>query len=309
MNILVTGATGYLGRAVAQRLHGAGHQVTAMARGEAGLKALAAGGFRPVRGDLTDPVSLRTAVEDADAVVETGDADNDRATEALLELIAGTGKRYLRTSGVGVYTELSGGEPSDTVHTEDTDFVPIPELSHRYNQDLRVMAAARNGAHTVVLRPGMVYGQGGSEQLPLLLRAALRDQVSRYTGQGLNRYPNVYLDDVARAYILALESAPPGSEYNLAADEATMREIAEGIAEVLGLGEAVSTTLEDMAKAIGPRYAMGMAGNVRVNATKARTELGWAPQGPSLTEDLVHGSYRKVWGHREVSLVTEAVTP
>jgi nucleoside-diphosphate-sugar epimerase len=308
MNILVTGATGYLGRAVAQRLQVAGHQVTAMARDEAGLSALAAAGFRPVRGDLSDPLSVRAAVADADAVVETADADNDRATEALLEAVAGTGKRYLRTSGTSVYTELSAGEASDTVHVEDPAWVPLPQLQHRFQQDQRVMAAAASGAHTVVLRPGMIYGQGGSEQLPVLLRAALRDRISRYTGPGLNRYPNVYLDDVAQAYVLALESAPAGSDYNLAAGEATMREIAEGIAQVLGLGPAVATTLEGMAAAIGLLYAMGMASNARVDATKARTELGWAPQGPSLVDDLVRGSYRRVWGHREVSLVTEAVS-
>ncbi|MFF3877244.1 NAD-dependent epimerase/dehydratase family protein [Streptomyces sp. NPDC001978] len=305
MRVLVTGATGYLGRAVAQHVQAAGHDVAGMARNASGLQALDAAGLRPVPGDLSDPDSLRAAVEDADAVIETGNADNDRATALLLDLVTGTDKRYLRTSGVAVYTELSGGEPSSTVHVEGEDFTPIPELSHRYDQDLRVMAAAKGGAHTVVLRPGMVYGQGGSEQLPVLLRAALRDGVSRYAGRGLNRYPNVHLDDVARAYRLALESAPPGSEYNLAAAECTMREIADGVARVLGLGPAVPVPLEEMSQAIGLLYALGMSSNVRVDAVKARTELGWQPKGPSLLDDLVNGSYRRVWGDREVSLMTE----
>ncbi|MGW9027965.1 NAD-dependent epimerase/dehydratase family protein [Streptomyces sp. NPDC055722] len=305
MRVLVTGATGYLGRAVAQHLQVAGHDVTGMARSAAGLQALDAAGLRPVAGDLTDPHSLRAAVENADAVIETGSADSDRATALLLDLVTGTDKRYLRTSGVAVYTELSGGEPSDTVHVEDEEFTPLQQLSHRYDQDLRVMAAAEHGARTVVLRPGMVYGQGGSEQLPVLLRAALRDGVSRYAGRGLNRYPNVHLDDVAQAYRLALEFAPPGSEYNLAAAECTMREIADGVARVLGLGPAVSVPLEEMSQAIGQLYALGMSSNVRVDAVKARTELGWQPKGPSLLDDLVNGSYQRVWGHREVSLLTE----
>ncbi|MEU3983965.1 NAD-dependent epimerase/dehydratase family protein [Streptomyces sp. NPDC026672] len=307
MRILVTGATGYLGRAVSQRLKGAGHDVTAVARDTVGLSALTAAGFHAVRGDLSDPTSLRDAVEEAEAVVETADADNAGATAGFLGLLAGSGKRYVRTSGVAVYTELSAGEAGDTVHVEDPAWEPIEPLRHRWNQDLSVMAAAADGIHSVVLRPGMVYGLGGSEQLPVLLRAAMRDRVSRYTGPGLNRYPNVHLDDVAQAYVLAVESAPAGSEYNLAADETTMREIAEGVASVLGLGEAVSSTLEEVAQGIGLTYAFGMASNVRVDSARARAELGWNPVGPSLIDDLVRGSYRKVWGDREVALVTGEV--
>jgi hypothetical protein len=40
---------------------------------------------------------------------------------------------------------------------------------------------------------------------------------------------------------------------------------------------------------------MGMASNVRVDAARALTELGWTPHGPPLLDDLVHGSYRKGW--------------
>ncbi|MEU2373493.1 NAD-dependent epimerase/dehydratase family protein [Streptomyces misionensis] len=308
MKVLVTAATGYLGRAVAQRLQSAGHHVSAMARSEASLRAVTAAGFQPVRGDLTDPLSVRAAVAEVDAVIETAAADNESATEILLEAVTGTAKRYVRTSGTSVFTELSGGESSDTVHAEDPAFEPIPPVQHRFSLDRRVVAAAASGTHTVVLRPGMIYGVGGSEQLPVLLRAAMRDRVSRYMGSGLNRYPNVFLDDVAQAYVLAVESAPAGGEYNIAADEATMREIAEGIAQVLGLEPAVSATMEEMSEAIGLLYALGLSSNARVDASKIRAELGWTPQGPSLLDDLVHGSYQKVWGHREVSLQTGDVS-
>jgi nucleoside-diphosphate-sugar epimerase len=283
----------------------AGHAVTGLVRDDLGIRTLALSGIDPVVGDLGDSNSLRAAAGGVDAVIETASADNAASVVALLEVIAGTGKRFIRTSGTGVYTDMAGGEPSDTVHTEDDGYTPIPEVASRYRSDMLTLAAAEAGDHTVVLRPSMVYGYSGSEQLPVLLRAALRDGVSRYTGRGLNRYGNVYLDDVAQAYLLALEHAPAGSVYNLAADECEMRQIAAGVARLLGIDGAVSMSLETAVEAFGPRSAVSMASNSRVDSAKARTELGWSPQGPSLVDDLTLGSYRRVWAFREPSVVTE----
>jgi nucleoside-diphosphate-sugar epimerase len=308
MKVLVTGATGYLGRAVAQRLLTAGHTVTGLVRDDLGRRTLARSGIDPVLGDLGDPSSLRAAAEAVDAVVETASADNAASVVSLLEIIAGTGKRLIRTSGTGIYTDMAGGEPSATVHTEDDGYTPIPEVGSRYHSDLLTQAAADAGDHTVVMRPSMVYGYGGSEQLPVLLRAALRDGVSRYTGRGLNRYGNVYLDDVAEAYLLALERAPAGSAYNLAADESEMRQIAADVGRLLGLDGAVSISMEEAVKAFGPRSAVSMASNSRVDSTKARTELGWSAEGPSLVDDLTRGSYRRVWAFREPSVVAATST-
>jgi hypothetical protein len=53
-------------------------------------------------------------------------------------------------------------------------------------------------------------------------------------------------------------------------------------------------------------YAAGMASNSRVDSTKARTELGWSPGGPSLLDDLSRGSYRRVWAFRTQSVVAAA---
>jgi nucleoside-diphosphate-sugar epimerase len=306
MKVLVTGTTGYLGRAVAQRLLTAGHEVTGLVRDDLAVRTLALSGIDPVLGDLDDSNSLRGAAEGVDAVIEAASADHAASTVGLLEIIAGTGRRFIRTSGTGIYADGAGGEPSDTVHTEDDGYTPVPQLAPRYHLDELTMAAAQAGDHTIVIRPSMVYGYGGSEQLPVLLRTALRDGVSRYTGRGLNRYGNVYLDDVAEAYRLALEHAPAGSVYNLAADECELRQIATGIAGLFGFDGAVSTSIEETGQAIGAMYAAGMASNSRVDSARARTELGWSPGGPSLLDDLARGSYRRLWAFRTQSVVAAA---
>nr|WP_168515496.1 NAD-dependent epimerase/dehydratase family protein [Streptomyces sp. S1D4-11]QIZ00681.1 NAD-dependent epimerase/dehydratase family protein [Streptomyces sp. S1D4-11] len=303
MKVLITGATGYIGRAVAQRLLTAGHDVTGLVRNELGVRTLTTAGIEPVHGGLDDADSLRAAVKGADAVIETASADHAASTTALLKAIAGTGKRFIRTSGTGIYTDLAGGEPTDIVHTEDDGYTPIPPLAPRYSLDVMVQEAAQAGDHTVVLRPTMIYGYGGSEQLPMMLRASLRDGVSRYLGRGLNRYGNVYLDDLADAYLLALEHAPAGSVYNLASDECDFRRIAEAIGKLFGFGGAVSATEEEFAQALGPLPAASYLGsNSRVDSTRARTELGWVPQGPPLLDELVHGSYRRIWGPKGITV-------
>jgi nucleoside-diphosphate-sugar epimerase len=155
----------------------------------------------------------------------------------------------------------------------------------------------------------MVYGAGGSEHLPVLLQAALRDGVSRYVGRGLNQYGNVYLDDLAVGYVLALESAPPGSVYNLTAGENTFGEIAAGVSEVLRLAPPVSVSIEDSIQALGPLYGLGIAVATRADSTKAVRELGWRPQGPTLLEDLAQGSYRRLWGRRIPTLTASGTLP
>jgi nucleoside-diphosphate-sugar epimerase len=304
MKVLVTGTTGYIGRAVSHRLQTAGHTVIGLARGELAARTLAAAGIEAVRGDLADAAALRSAAASVEAVIETASADHAASTTALLGALAGTGKTYIRTSGTGVYTDLAGGALNEIVHTEDDGYTPIPPLAGRYAIDEEVLGAAGDGVRAIVLRPSMIYGYGASEQLPVLLRAAMRNGVSGYSGAGLNRYANVYLDDVAEAYLLALQSAEPGSVYNLGAAECDFKTIAEAIGTVLDLPARPFTDTDEAVRVLGPIWAMGMASNSRVDSSKARTELGWDPKGPALVDELTAGSYRRIWGAKDVTVVS-----
>ncbi|HEX2503867.1 MAG TPA: NAD-dependent epimerase/dehydratase family protein, partial [Miltoncostaeaceae bacterium] len=66
--VLVTGGSGFVGRAVLDRLVAAGRPVRALARSEESAAALAAAGAEPVRGDILDPPSLQRALEGAEVV-------------------------------------------------------------------------------------------------------------------------------------------------------------------------------------------------------------------------------------------------
>src|SRR3954470_3072497 len=69
MRIFLTGASGYIGSAVAERLPAAGHQPTALARSDASATKLQLAGVQPVRGDFSDPKTMGQAAGAADGVI------------------------------------------------------------------------------------------------------------------------------------------------------------------------------------------------------------------------------------------------
>jgi nucleoside-diphosphate-sugar epimerase len=297
--VLVTGAVGYIGQAVSQRLQIGGYAVSGLSRSRAGLRALDARGITPVQGDLDDAPLLERLAGEFDVIVDTATADHAESTAAFLRGLDGSGKTYVRTSGTGVYTDLAHGAASDAVFTEETPHIPAEVVATRYASDAAVQAAAERNIRTVVIRPSMIYGDGASEQLPLLIRRAIISNRSVYVGDGLNRWSNVYLPDLAEVYALALEKAPAGSVYNIGSGEAAMADIAGAVATLIGLGAAESCSAQEAFDAFGQRWVeVALSSNSRVDSTKAREELGWNPLGPSLLEDLAYGSYKRVWSFK-----------
>ncbi len=292
--VLVTGAAGYIGLAVARRLQRDGHAVSGLARSEVAVATIRSQGITPVRGDL-DAIASVVDVDRYDAVIDTATADHAPSTSALLSMLSGTGKTFIRTSGTGVYTDMAAGRASDRVYREADEFEPAAVVAARYRSDEIVVDAASEGIRTVVIRPSMIYGDGASEQLPLLIRHAISSGESIYVGDGANRWANVFLGDLAEVYALALDRAKAGSVYNIASGELEMRAIAEAIGELAGVPTR-SVSLTQAHAALGERWVdVALASNSRVDSSLARAELGWVPVGPDLLDDLVRGSYRRLW--------------
>src|SRR5258708_16601657 len=101
MKILVTGATGYIGRAAAKALRLRGHQVSGLVRSESSAAKLAQVGLTPVMGDFAGVASLANAVKDVDVIVSTAsvgslrrDADTFKKDhDAVLAILAATKSR------------------------------------------------------------------------------------------------------------------------------------------------------------------------------------------------------------------------
>lgn len=299
MNIFVTGATGYIGGTVAAKLIDAGHRVAGLARNAERAALLEGRGIAPVVGTLDDVDILADAASAADAVVNAANADHPFAARALAHALEGSNKVLIHTSGTSIVADNANGEASGAVHTEDTPLDPLPEKASRVATDRMVMAAAQKGVHAVVMCPCLIYGRGlgvrpDSIQVPLFIAMAKASGVPRHLGSGLNVWSNVHIEDCADAYVAALERAPAGSYFYVAAGEESMLDLNRAVGRLLGMGEKTETLpLADAIRAWGAPMAHGMGSNVRVRADKARAALGWSPARRPLLDDIENGSYRE----------------
>jgi nucleoside-diphosphate-sugar epimerase len=299
MKVFITGAPGYIGGTVAAKLQDAGHQVSGLARDREKAGALEARGISPVVGTLDDLDILDAAARDADAVINAASAHHAFAIRTLVDALRGTGKAFLHTSGSSIVADNAAGAYSGNIYGEDTPFTPLPEKAIWYaiERDI-ILPAAEDGVRSVVLCPCMIYGTGQgvrteSIQIPLMVRAAQENGVSRYIGAGENIWSNVHIDDCADAYLLALEHAPAGSYFYLESGEDTLGDVARAVGRLLGHNEpAQSMTMADAVAAWGPPMSLSLGSNSRLRADKARAMLKWTPKGPPMIDDIENGSYR-----------------
>ena len=128
MRVFITGAAGFIGRAVVQELLNNGHQVLGLARSDANAEAITKAGAEAHRGDLEDIESLKSGARLADGVIHLAfvhdfanfaraAAVDVAAIEAMGEVLAGTGKPLVIASGTMM-------APKGVLATEDTGTGP-----------------------------------------------------------------------------------------------------------------------------------------------------------------------------------------
>ncbi|MFI5531825.1 NAD-dependent epimerase/dehydratase family protein [Kitasatospora sp. NPDC051853] len=295
MKILLTGATGYIGTAVAEHLAAAGHQVVALTRDPAPRPDR--GWAAQVVGDTADPASLAGAVTpDVEAVVHLAppstDAEVDSAViEALAAPLRGTGRPFVYTSGVWVLGPT--GEAQEV--GEDAPVNPVALVGYRPLIERQVLAEAAEGVRAAVVRPGIVYGRGGG--IPAILVDRARGEGSpEYYGEEGVRWPTVHVDDLAALFVAVVERAEAGSLWHGVAEAATpVRELAVAAGRVAGVeGEPRVVPAEQAAALFGPLFADALALDQSIGSDAARTVLGWKPAELDVVAELLSGSYGPV---------------
>jgi nucleoside-diphosphate-sugar epimerase len=291
MRIFVTGASGFIGGAVALALIAAGHRVRGLVRSRAKADVVAAHGIEAVVGSLDDATVLQAEARAADAVVNAASSDHRGAVEAFIAIMSGSGKPFLHSSGSSIVADLAMGEPSDRIFDEATPVEPLPERAPRVAIDRMVLAAP--GIRSVVLCNTMIYGNAlgppaQSVQIPALVRQAKASGIVRHIGRGLNRWANVHIADVAALYVLALAKAPAGTFMYVESGEEALGEIAQAIAAKLGLGAPQRWSADEAIVAWGRNLAvLSLGSNCRVRG-KTAFELGWSPTQRSITQWIVN---------------------
>jgi nucleoside-diphosphate-sugar epimerase len=290
MRVFLTGATGYIGSAVAERLRAAGHQLTGLARSDAAAARLSQSGIQPVRGDFSNPATVGTAAKAADGLVSmatTYDPGIDGpAVDAVLGALAGSNKPFIYTSGI-----WSHGDTGGKVVDETSPPNPAALVQWRQTVEERVIQGAKRGIRSVVIRPAIVYGRGGG--IPAgFVQSARGEGAARYVGTGDNRWPFVHVDDLADLYLLALEKAPAGSLLlGVSGPSHTVREIATAASRGAGAGgRTVAWPLEEARHKLGA-YADALVLDQQASGKRAQELLGWRPTRPDVLEDIERGSY------------------
>jgi nucleoside-diphosphate-sugar epimerase len=291
MKVFVTGATGYIGGSVTERLIASGHQVVGLVRSAKSIPLLKDRGIESVLGTLDDSEIITNAAHEADAVIHAASADHPGSVVTLIAALERSGKTLICTTGSGIVADSAAGEyASSVVFTEDTYFEPVPFRRPRVAMNRFVREAAIDkGIRSVVICAPMIYGKGrglqpDSDQLPKIIVLSKQVGAGVYFGKGLNRYSNVHIDDLVDLYLLALEKAPGGSFFFAENGDASFKEIAEMVSRSLGLGgKTVSLNVEDVVRQYGDAGRYGVTSNSLVSAVNAR-RLGWSPKAPSLIE-------------------------
>lgn len=292
MRVFVTGATGFVGFAVAQELIAAGHGVLGLARSEEGAKSLAAIGAEVHRGDLEDLESLRSGAANSDGVIHCAfnhdfskfavHCEQDRrAIEVLGATLASSMRPLVVTSGIG---SLAPGRAA----TEEDAPMPTTAAYPRASEQTALLVGVR-GVRTSVVRLPQVHDPVKQGFVSFLIAIAREKGASAYVGEGNNRWSAAHRLDVARLYRLALEKTATGD-----AQVERYHAVAEEGVRVKEIAEAIGRGLKIPVIAIAPEQAMqhfgflgGFAGlDMPASSALTQERLRWHPTGPSLLADL-----------------------
>ncbi|KAM0750230.1 NAD(P)-binding protein [Meredithblackwellia eburnea MCA 4105] len=298
MQIFLTGASGWVGRHVAQKLKAAGHSVHGLARSPAAVEALTKAGVTPVVGDLEDLEVIKKAAAESDGVIHCGFVHDfsrfvevcaiDRAViTAIGETLEGSNKPFIITSGTAVTTG-AGDAPLTELDRPATSYNP------RYEAEGLALGFKDKQVRSMVIRLSpSVHGDGDHGFVAVLAGAAKTHKRSIFVGEGANRWPAVHVVDAASLYVLALEKGVAGSIYHAVHDTGVAtKDIAFAIGEGAGVptvslvaGSAeVSTHLGFL-----EMFFAGLDNPASSEIT--RKELGWVPTESTLLGNLKEGAY------------------
>ena len=305
---LVTGATGFVGSAVARALIARGHTLRLLVRPGGNRANIAGLPAALAEGDLRDPASLARAVTGCRYVVHVA-ADyrlwvpdpaamnraNVQGSRALLLAAQAAGvQRMVYCSSVAALGLVGDGTPADETTPNALEKVIGTYKRSKYLAEQAVLALARDGLPVVIVNPSAPVGPRDIKPTPTgkMIADTAAGRMPAYVDTGLNV---AHVDDVALGHVLALERGRPGECYILGGEDMDMRTLLALVAQAAGrrpprikLPHAalypVALASEGLARIAGiepivTRDILAMARKkMFFSSAKARAELGYAPR-------------------------------
>ncbi len=239
MRIFLTGATGYLGGAVARRLLEEGHDLRLSVRDPDGAAPWRALGASLHPGDITDRYSLRPGMSGADAVIHLAGAVDLRLHPREMIAVNDEGAENIASLayklGVGRLINLSsiacwGGSPEDgSAATEETPRLPWPNVygESKFRGEEKIRAWAERGLRVDTLFPSLIYGPPGkSTGANPLLRRIAGGELRFLPGAG--QWSSwIYIVDVVDAILKVLHRESAGERFILAGEARPLRELVD----------------------------------------------------------------------------------
>jgi nucleoside-diphosphate-sugar epimerase len=286
MRVFLTGASGYIGSAVARELVRAGHEVTGMHHSAGTADVVRAAGATPVRGDIADPATYAESAAEHDVLIHlAADPENQVAADAAAvdTLIEAARSHMIRdahliyTSGCWALGD-TGGMPADEDYPLDH---PAEIAAWRSANEERVLGMPGEGSDltATVIRPGYVYG-GVSGLVTPLFASAAETGAARFVGDGENRWSMIHRNDLATLYLRVVEERAPGIFHGVDDSPTRLVDVARAASEAAGAGgETESVPLEEARRSLGPVADALLLDQTIV--TRRAEEVGWRPAYPS----------------------------
>jgi nucleoside-diphosphate-sugar epimerase len=306
MTVLLTGATGFVGGALARALIAAGHRVRAIVRTPEKARDLAARGVELHQGDVTDKASMRRPMSGVDGVYHVAgwykigarDATdavriNVDGTRHVLELASELAvPRTVYTSTLAVNSDTRGRVVDESYRFEGRHLT----VYDRTKADAHRMAEsfAARGLPVVIVQPGLIYGPGDTSSLRPMLVDYLRRKLPLVPKQ--TAFAWAHVDDIARAHMLAMENGRPGRNYFICGPVHTLEEAMDLPQSITGIPaprlrvgpamlRAMAATMAVVEKVVPVPQAYTsealriVAGVTYIGSNaRARAEFGWRPR-------------------------------
>ena len=198
--ILITGATGFVGRHVVQALRADGRGVRALVRKPSRAGALEQRGIDLAAGDVTDPASLRAALGGIETVIHLVAIRQGRPEQFESVMVDGTRSLLTAAKDAGVQRFIHMSALGTGPETKDL----VPYYGAKWATEQQVMAS---GLPYVIFRPSFVFGTDGGI-LPTFATIAKFALITPITGDGEQRIQPIWVDDVGAYFSKAVDLAP-----------------------------------------------------------------------------------------------------